>query len=191
MRRYRFWFIVRLLLTSLPFMILAIGLVVAAMSAEATVVKEWKEVILIFGTGIITFSAAYVGASMENLRERERGVRQARKERVAIYRDYLAKVMGLVQRVELAAGFYEKDSIDQYNRVRIKEKERDEMLLGLPPIQEFSAIEDEDTRKAVDSAILVGIGYWNESADSRPEKRDLQVAFQAALNKLDYYENLL
>lgn len=189
--RYRFWFFVRLFLTIMPFIVLSIGLVVVATSAQASVVKEWKEVFLVFGTAIITFTAGYVGASMENHREKERELRQARRNRVQVYREYLMKTMSLIQRIELADNFKNKGANNQYHSVKVSDSERDEMLKNLPPIYGFSTIDEDACRGAVDKAIVLGITYWNEEINNRPPAEDLQNAFKYAVQQLDYYENLL
>lgn len=189
--RYRFWFFVRLLLTTMPFIVLSIGLVVVATSAQAAVVKEWKEVFLVFGTGIITFTAGYVGAAMENHREKERELREARRNRVRLYRDYLMKTMSLIQRIEMADDFKNKGADNQYHNVKVTDSERDEMLKNLPPIYDFSTIDEDACREAVDEAIMLGITYWNEGMNNRPATEDLQYAFKYAVQQLDYYENLV
>lgn len=189
--RYRFWFFVRLLLTTVPFIVLSIGLVVVATSAQAAFVKDWKEVFLVFGTGIITFTAGYVGAAMENHREKERELRQARRNRVQVYREYLMKTLTLIQRVELSTDFQQKGAANLYHSVQVSHSERDDMLKNLPPILHFSTIDENGCREAVDEAIMLGIAYWNEEAGNRPATEDMQNAFVYAVQQLDYYENLL
>lgn len=189
--RYRFWFFVRLLLTTVPFIVLSVGLVVVATSAQAVFVKDWKEVFLVFGTGIITFTAGYVGAAMENHREKERELRQARRNRVQIYREYLMKTMSLIQRVELSANFQRSGDLHLDRSVQVSNSERDEMLKSLPPIFDFSTIDENGCREAVDEAIMLGIAYWNEEESNRPGTKVLQEAFVYAVQQLDYYENLL
>jgi hypothetical protein len=191
--RYRFLFFVRLALTSLPFVILSVGLIFVAMSTQASIVTEWKEVFLVFGTGVITLTAAYVGAAMEHYREKERELRQTRRNRVQIYRNYLMKVMALMQRVELAADFQGKGAVTQYKWIEVTETDREEMLKTLPPIYEFSTIDDDYCREGVDEAIWLGLQYWNRNVPDgqQPDINELQNAFRYALQQLDHYENLL
>lgn len=189
--KYRFWFYVRLILTTVPFIVLSVGLVVVATSAQAAFVDDWKEVFLVFGTGIITFTAGYVGAAMENHREKERELRQARRDRVQLYREYLMRTLSLIQRMELSADFRQKGAANLGHSVEVSNSERDEMLKSLPPILHFSTIDEERCRKAVDDAIMLGITYWNAEANNRPSTDDLQNAFIYAIQQLDYYENLL
>jgi hypothetical protein len=188
--RYRFWFLMRLLLTIIPFIVLSVGLIVVATSSQAAMVKEWKEVFLVFGTGIITFTAAYSGAAMENYREKERELRQARRNRAQIYREYLLKTLTLMQRIEFSADFQQIGAANLYHSIQVSNSERDEMLKNLPPILHFSIIENDECRDAVDKAIMLGIAYWNEEEDNRPAEKDLQDAFVDAVQQLDYYENL-
>ncbi len=189
--RYRFWFFVRLLLITMPFMVLSIGLMVVATSAQAAVVKEWKEVFLVFGTGMLTLTAAYLGSAMQNHQEKERELRQVRRNRVQIYREYLMKTMSLIQRIEMADDFKNKGANEQYHSVKVADSERSEMLKNLPPIYDFSTIDEDDCQEAVDKAIMLGIAYWNEGINSRPTAEALQTAFKYAVRQLDYYENLL
>jgi hypothetical protein len=189
--RYRLGFYIRVLFTTMPFVVLSVGLVVVATSPQAALALEWKEVFLVVGTGMITLTAAYVGAAMENHREKERELRQSRRNRVKVYREYLLKILALIQRIELSADFQQKGAASLYHSVQVSNSERDEMLKNLPPILHFSTIDEDGCREAVDEAIMLGIAYWNEGTNNRPATETLQSAFIYAVQQLDYYENLL
>lgn len=175
-------------LFTLPFFALSIGLLVVATSPQAALGENWKEVFLVFGTGIITFTSAYLGASFENQRERERELRQIRRTRVIEYREYLIGLWKLAQRTELAAELTGIGYAQAQRNAGPDDARLDEMLEKLPLYGPFSVIDKPECRLAVDNAINMGLSYWLEDNGNRPPLEEMKHSLIIAIRHLDIYE---
>lgn len=189
--RYRRRFMLQLFFEVAPFVVLSLGMMVAVMSANTQIVERWRDVLLVGSTGLITLTAAYIGGALEHHREREREYRQARRERVSVYRDYLMQVMLAVHRLELEAGSEDIGWLELRERVALTREWRLDMMATMPPLGDFSLIESIPCREAVDVAITRGLQYLSENINVRPTSLELKVHFRTALLELDNYETLI
>ena len=182
---------VRLVLPTMPLIILALLLLFIAQSAVtnpnlALSIGAWKDVFIMVASGILALTGSYVGATLQIQQEKEREWREARRTRTDPYRKYLLKVLSFAQRM---------DTVRRLNS-RGKETGADELIpsddrksIGreLPPIKELSAIDSEDCRKAVDEAIEFALNYIS-SNENHISAIQVQEKYWLALDEIEQYE---
>lgn len=182
LRYTRFWdyffILVPAVLVALP----AVGMLLVTPTIKTTAIEDFKEVLLAFSTGIITLTAVYVGAALQNQREREKALHQIRHETTKQYREYILDLMRIGKRWELqqqVGGYEEQQFLDITNQ----------LIDALPPTEEFSAIDDPTCSQAVDQAIKEGLNYWmyQYDPDKKPSREDLRKIYRTALTQLDFY----
>ncbi len=182
LRYTRFWDYFFILIPAVFVALPAVGMLLITPSIQTTAIEDFKEVILAFSTGIITLTAVYVGAALQNQRERENALHQIRYETTKQYREYILDLMRIGKRWELQqqlGGYEEQQFLDITNQ----------LINGLPPTEEFSAIDDSICSQAVDEAIKEGLNYWmyQSDPDKKPSRENLREIYRTALTQLDFY----
>lgn len=193
LRELRRGFYFRFTLSILPLLILVVGIFILSRFVSTTALASFDDVFLAVGAGMITLTGAYIGAELENRRELEREVRLERRRRAEPYREYLNRVIALGQRVDMVQTFVTRDAKeykDKIAAVSVTRDEENEMLRNVPPMRSLSAIENPSCRVFVDEAIELALRYWIQTGQDRPDAKDVQEAYQIALQELDYYEHL-
>lgn len=186
--RVRFRFYAGMLLAITPLFVLSVGLLVMAVSPSTNLSDDWKEVFLVFGTGIITLTSAFLGASFESRRERDREYRQARRERVREYREYLIDLWKLAQMTQMETEFLQRGDPIANEFAKASRSKLTKMINTLPLYGQFSTIEMEECRLAVDDAIEVGLRYWLQGDGDQPSDIEIHQSIVNAIAYLDFYE---
>jgi hypothetical protein len=183
---YRFRVAAWLLLTFAPITVWGFWIVSKAQNTPAASFEAIKLILVAITTGILTLTGAFIGSFLQSQREKEKDLRQLRKDRTKCYRDYLTKLMSFGQRVDLVMALGESDK----KWADIEDEERKEMIRTVPPMQELSTIEDDTCRRLVDHAIKLGIAYWNKRGPDRPSPEEVRKAYETAMRQMDYYDSL-
>lgn len=179
----------RLLLSASPLLLFSVGILIASKYLPPASLTAVEKVLISLASGLIALTGPLITGFLQDRREREKELRQIRRDRALPYRKFLGDLMTLCQRADWAKKSATSGLLDQERVVRVTDQERYAILKAMPPLGYLSSIDDEGCRKQVDEAIELGINYWLEASEAKSSSKALQAAYHAALKHLDYYEN--